>query len=132
MSNEHAVPHGPHSDPSDPDLHVEDDGNTNSGSYLLGLGLAIVLTLASFGAAISHVIWGPGLPVFLAVLAVAQMGVHLVFFMHVNATEEGENTVLALGFGIFIVLLVVFGSLIIMHNLSNFMPSMDQLMKMQR
>ena len=60
------------------------------------------------------------------------MGIHLVFFMHVNATEEGENTVLALGFGIFIVLLVVFGSMIIMHNLSSFMPSMDQLMKMQR
>jgi cytochrome o ubiquinol oxidase operon protein cyoD len=139
MSNEHtshlhAINHNPrpHSDPADPNLHVEDDGTTHSGSYLLGLALAIVLTLASFGAAITHVVWAPGLPVFLAVLAVAQMGVHLVFFMHVNATEEGENTVLALGFGIFIVLLVVFGSMIIMHNLSHFMPSMDQLMKMQR
>jgi cytochrome o ubiquinol oxidase subunit IV len=50
----------------------------------------------------------------------------------VNATEEGENTVLALGFGIFIVLLVVFGSIIIMNNLSSYMPSMDELMKMQR
>ena len=117
---------------SDTDLGLEDAEVTNPKTYLLGLALAIGLTLASFGAAISHVIWGPGLPVFLAVLAVAQMGVHLVFFMHVNATEEGENTVLALGFGIFIVLLVVFGSLIIMHNLSHFMPSMDQLMKMQR
>ncbi len=77
-------------------------------------------------------VWGPGLPVFLAVAAVAQMGVHLVFFMHVNATEEGENTVLALGFGIFIVALVVFGSMIIMHNLNSSMPSMDQLMRMQR
>jgi cytochrome o ubiquinol oxidase operon protein cyoD len=116
----------------DTDLGLEDAEVTNPKTYLFGLALAILLTLASFGAAISHVIWGPGLPVFLAVLAVAQMGVHLVFFMHVNATEEGENTVLALGFGIFIVLLVVFGSMIIMHNLSSFMPSMDQLMKMQR
>ena len=116
----------------DTDLGLEDAEVTNPKTYLFGLALAIALTLASFGAAISHVIWGPGLPVFLAVLAVAQMGVHLVFFMHVNATEEGENTVLALGFGIFIVLLVVFGSMIIMHNLSSFMPSMDQLMKMQR
>jgi cytochrome o ubiquinol oxidase operon protein cyoD len=117
---------------SDTDLGLEDDEVANPKTYLSGLALAILLTLASFGAAITHLIWGPGLPVFLAVLAVAQMGVHLVFFMHVNATEEGENTVLALGFGIFIVLLVVFGSLIIMHNLSSFMPSMDQLMKMQR
>lgn len=131
MSDQDAL-HNSHSDPSDPTLHVEDDGTTNPESYLLGLGLAVILTLASFGAAVTHVIWGPGLPVFLAVLAIAQMGVHLVFFMHVNATEEGENTALALGFGIFIVFLVVFGSMIIMHNLSHFMPSMEQLMKMQR
>jgi len=132
--NRHAINRNPrpHSDPADPNLHVEDDGTTSSGSYLLGLALAILLTLASFGAAITHIVWAPGLPVFLAVLAIAQMGVHLVFFMHVNATEEGENTVLALGFGIFIVMLVVFGSIIIMANLSNIMPSMDQLMKMQR
>ncbi|HTV76740.1 MAG TPA: cytochrome C oxidase subunit IV family protein [Steroidobacteraceae bacterium] len=116
----------------DTDLSLEDETVINPKTYLFGLALAILLTLASFGAAITHVIWGPGLPIFLAVLAVAQMGVHLVFFMHVNATEEGENTVLALGFGIFIVALVVFGSMIIMHNLSNFMPSMEELMKMQR
>jgi cytochrome o ubiquinol oxidase subunit IV len=116
----------------DTDLGLEDAGVTNPKTYLGGLGLAILLTLASFGAATFHVIWGPGLPIFLAVLAIAQMGVHLVFFMHVNATEEGENTVLALGFGIFIVLLVVFGSIVIMNNLSTLMPTMDQLMKMQR
>ena len=127
--NEGAVPQGSHADPN---LHIEDDGSTNAQSYLAGLALAILLTLASFGAAITHVVWGPGLPVLLAVLAIAQMGVHLVFFMHVHADEEGENTVLALGFGIFVVALVVFGSLIIMHNLSATMPTMDQLMQMQR
>jgi len=128
MSDEESV-QGSHSDPN---LDVEDDGSTTPASYLLGLGVAIILTLASFGAALTHLVWGPGLPILLAVLAIAQMGVHLVFFMHVNATEEGENTVLALGFGIFIVFLVVFGSIVIMNNLSGFMPSMDQLMKMQR
>jgi cytochrome o ubiquinol oxidase operon protein cyoD len=127
--DEGAVHHGTHSDPN---LHVEDDGSTHPASYLGGLALAILLTLASFGAALTHLVWAPGLPILLAVLAVAQMGVHLVFFMHVNATEEGENTALALGFGIFIVGLVVFGSMLIMHNLSYIMPSMDELMKMQR
>jgi cytochrome o ubiquinol oxidase operon protein cyoD len=130
MSDQNTVHHGAHSDPN---LHIEDDGSTNVHSYLAGLGLAIVLTLASFAAAFTHLVWGPGLPILLAVLAIAQMGVHLVFFMHVNATEEGENTVLALGFGIFIVFLVVFGSIVIMNNLSNSpMPGMEQLMKMQR
>ena len=129
MPNQDGVHHGAHSDPN---LHVEDDGSTNPHSYLTGLALAIILTLASFWAASTHLVWGPGMPVLLAVLAIAQMGIHLVFFMHVNATEEGENTALALGFGIFIVFLVVFGSLVIMNNLSSVMPTMDQLMKMQR
>ena len=117
---------------SDPDFENEDDVTTNAHSYIAGLALAIILTLASFGLARTHLVWGPGMPVLLAVLAIAQMGIHLVFFMHVNASEEGENTALALGFGIFIVFLVVFGSLVIMNNLSSIMPTMDQLMKMQR
>jgi cytochrome o ubiquinol oxidase operon protein cyoD len=117
---------------SDANSELEDEVSTNAQGYLAGLGLAILLTLASFGLARTHLVWGPGMPVLLAVLAIAQMGIHLVFFMHVNATEEGENTALALGFGIFIVFLVVFGSLVIMNNLSSVMPTMDQLMKMQR
>ncbi len=121
-----------HDTPGDSNFDIEDAGDSPYASYLVGLALAIVLTLASFGAALTHLVWGPGLPILLAVLAIAQMGVHLVFFMHVNATEEGENTALALGFGIFIVFLVVFGSILIMNNLSSVMPSMDQLMKMQR
>jgi cytochrome o ubiquinol oxidase operon protein cyoD len=117
---------------SDTNFELENDGTSTVATYIIGLGLAIILTLASFGAALTHLVWGPGLPILLAVLAIAQMGVHLVFFMHVNATEEGENTALALGFGIFIVFLVVFGSIVIMNNLNSVMPSMDQLMKMQR
>ncbi len=111
--------------------HTHDDSTTH-GAYLWGLALAVILTLASFGSVAFHWVWGPGMPILLGVLAVAQMGVHLVFFMHVNADEEGENTVLALGFGIFVVALVVFGSLLIMNNLSATMPTMDELMKMQR
>jgi cytochrome o ubiquinol oxidase operon protein cyoD len=91
-----------------------------------------MLTLASFGAAITHYVWAPGLPVLLAVLAIAQMGVHLVFFLHVSSAPDSTNTVLALAFGIFVVALVVFGTMIIMANLNaNTMP-MEQLMQMQR
>ena len=101
-------------------------------SYLLGFGLAIILTLASFGAAVTHLVWPPGLAVLLAVLAIAQMGVHLVFFLHVSSSPDSANTVLALAFGIFVVGLVVFGSMIIMANLNIHMLPMDQLMRMQR
>ena len=87
-------------------------------SYLTGFGFAVVLTLASFWAAGTHSVWAPGVPVLLAVLAIAQMGVHLVFFLTSQARRTQTNNFLALAFGIFVVGLVVFGSMIIMANLN--------------
>lgn len=101
-------------------------------SYLTGLVFAVVLTLASFGVAATDIIWGPGVPVLLAVLAIAQMGVHLVFFLHISSAPDSLNNILALAFGVFVVALVVFGSMIIMANLNANMMSMPELMEMQR
>jgi len=72
--------------------------------------------------------------VLLAALAIAQMGVHVVFFFHISTGPEQTNNFLALAFGVFVVGLVVFGSMLIMANLNANMPpmTMDQLMKMQR
>jgi cytochrome o ubiquinol oxidase operon protein cyoD len=113
-------------------MTIKRDPGASLQSYLVGFGLAIILTLASFGVALTHLIWPPGLAVLLAVLAIAQMGVHLVFFLHVSSSPDSANTVLALAFGIFVVGLVVFGSMIIMANLNNHMMPMDELLKMQR
>jgi cytochrome o ubiquinol oxidase operon protein cyoD len=54
----------------------------------------------------------------LVVLAIAQMGVHLVFFLHITTGPDNTNNVLALAFGILIVLLVLAGSLLIMKDLN--------------
>jgi cytochrome o ubiquinol oxidase operon protein cyoD len=99
---------------------------------VMGLAASIVLTLASFWVAGTGLVWGPGVPVLLAALAIGQMGVHLVFFLHISSGPEGTNTILALAFGVFVVALVVFGSLIIMANLDAGMVNMDGLMRMQR
>lgn len=99
---------------------------------LMGLGVSAVLTLASFWAAGTGSVWGPGVPILLAALAIGQMGVHLVFFLHISSGPESTNNILALAFGVFVVALVVFGSLIIMANLDARMVPMDALMKMQR
>ena len=101
-------------------------------SYLIGLFYAVVLTLASFWASSTDLVYAPGVPVLLAVLAIAQMGVHLVFFLHISSAPDQTNNFLALAFGIFVVGLVVFGSMIIMGNLNHAMMPMDQLMQMQR
>jgi cytochrome o ubiquinol oxidase operon protein cyoD len=101
-------------------------------AYLLGLALAIVLTGASFWAAQTHLIYGPGVPVALAVFAIAQMGIHLIFFLHITTAPDNTNNVLALAFGILIAALVVFGSLWIMFHLNHNTMLPDELMKLQR
>jgi cytochrome o ubiquinol oxidase operon protein cyoD len=90
-----------------------------------------VLTAAAFVLAGSHLIYGPAIPVALLVLAVAQMGVHLVFFLHVTTGPDNTNNVLALAFGVMVVFLIVGGSIWIMNHLNQNMMPMDQLMQMQ-
>ena len=92
-------------------------------SYLLGLVLATLLTVASFYVAGTGLIWAPGIPVALVVLAVAQIGIHLIFFLHLTTDPDNENNILALAFGVLIVCLIVFGSLWVMLHLNhNLMP----------
>jgi len=100
--------------------------------YLIGLVLATLLTGVSFYVAKSTLVWQPSIPIALSVLAVAQMGVHLVFFLHMTSGPDNVNNLMALAFGLLIVMLLVFGSLWIMSNLNHQQMPMDQLMRMQR
>ena len=100
-------------------------------SYLIGLGLAILLTVMSFFISGTTLVWGPSIPVALVVLAVAQMGVHLVFFLHITTGPDNVNNVMALAFGVLIVFLVLAGSLWIMANMSHNMAFMVKSMQMQ-
>ena len=102
--------------------------------YLVGLGFAILLTLASFWAAGTDLVWRPAVPILLAALAIAQMGVHVVFFFHISTGPGDANNFLALAFGVFVVGLVVFGSMLIMSNINANMPpmSIEQLIRIQR
>ena len=100
--------------------------------YLIGLFLATLLTFVSFYVAKSNLFWQPSLPIALVVLGVAQIAVHLIFFIHITTDPDNTNNILALAFGILIVTLVVAGSLWIMYNLNHNMMPMDQMMHMQR
>ena len=95
-------------------------------SYTVGLGLAIVATIASFVVSQTDLLWAPGIPVGLLVLAIAQIGVHLVFFLHLGSGSESTNNILALAFGVIIVFLVIGGSIWIIANINdNLMPSSE-------
>ena len=113
-----------------PGVNVHTHGTRRS--YLIGLGYAVVLTLASFWASSSDLIYPSGVPILLGVLAIAQMGIHLVFFLHISSAPDQTNNILALAFGIFVVGLLVFGSMIIMAHLNHNMMPMDRLMQVQR
>jgi cytochrome o ubiquinol oxidase subunit IV len=99
--------------------------------YTVGLLLAVVLTITSFWVANTSAIWTPGVPAGLAVLAIAQMGVHLVFFLHITTGPDNTNNILALAFGVLIVFLVLAGSLVIMANLNENMMSHTELMNLR-
>ena len=114
--------------PGDSTVSAGTEGKTLSdvGISTLGLALAIALTAISFWVANTSLLWAPGVLLGLAVLAVAQMGIHLVFFLHMTTGPDSTNNVLALALGVLIVLLVAAGSIFIMANLNeNMMPAAD-------
>ena len=124
--SEHSHPHGGDTAPGE----ESDSFLAGFATYAIGLVLSLGLTGVAFWVARSTALWGPGIPVGLAVLAIAQMGVHLVFFLHITTGPDDTNNVLALAFGIIIVFLIVVGSLWIMSNLNHNMLPMSQMMNM--
>ena len=95
-----------------------EESTANVLSYTAGLGLAILLTIASFIVSQTNLLWAPGVSVGLVVLAFAQIGVHLVFFLHLGSGADNTNNILALAFGLLIVFLVIAGSIWIIANLN--------------
>ena len=97
-------------------------------AILVGLALAILITAVAFFISGTTLVWGPSIPIALVVLAIAQIGVHLVFFIHITTGPDNVNNILALAFGVLIVMLVIVGSLWIMINLNNNMTPMQMQM----
>ena len=87
VANEAIVGHAPHGA-----IHGAAHGGAHGGthgsrrSYTIGLLLAIALTVVPFGLVMSHA--SIGTPLIIAVFALAQIGVHVVYFLHVNRSAE--------------------------------------------
>jgi cytochrome o ubiquinol oxidase subunit IV len=99
--------------------------------YLTGLALAALLTAASFWALDEHLIYGPGIVMALIVFGLAQVGVHLVFFLHLTTSPDNTNNALALAFGVLIVSLVFFGSIWVMFHMNHNMIPARALLEMR-
>src|SRR6201995_6009904 len=70
--------------------------------HTIGLCVATLLKATSFWTANTTLLWPGGVFLGLAVLAIAQMGIHLVFSLHITTGPESTNNILALAFGVLI------------------------------
>lgn len=92
-------------------------------SYVIGFVASILLTAAAFGAVLYGHLPGQVTIVVIAFLAVVQIIVHLVCFLHMNASSAQRWNVMAFAFTVVIVAVVVVGTIWVMYNANiNMMP----------
>lgn len=111
----------------EPGLQDHEAGHSHGSyrSYLIGFLLSVVLTAIPFWLVMTGALSAPVTAGVVVLLAVAQILVHTVFFLHVNTRSEGGWTLVALVFTAVMVLIVILGSLWIMFHLhGNMMPVM--------
>jgi cytochrome o ubiquinol oxidase operon protein cyoD len=122
----HAAPHDHSGSHHCDDLHGHGDehGHGSMRSYMLGFALSVVLTVIPFWLVMTGVLRDPQVTaVIIAAMAVAQIVVHTICFLHVNSHGEGGWTLMAYLFTAVLVLITIGGSLWIMYHLNtNMMP----------
>jgi cytochrome o ubiquinol oxidase subunit IV len=110
-----------HSDHS----HLAHSGESHGslGSYATGFILSVILTVAAFGLVLNGTLSGENALLAIAGLAFVQIVVHLVFFLHMNTSSAQRWNVMAFGFTVLTAVILIVGSLWIMHNVSMHMMS---------
>ena len=106
--------------------HGHDDSpfHVSLSGYVIGFVLSVILTAIPFWLVMDNVIASSGMTAFVILaFAVVQMFVHMVFFLHMNAKSEGGWNMLALIFTLVLLVILLAGSLWVMHNMNaNMMP----------
>jgi cytochrome o ubiquinol oxidase operon protein cyoD len=92
-------------------------------SYLTGFALSVILTAASFFIVMGHGFETSTAIALIAVLALVQVVVHLVYFLHLNSSSEQSWNLMAFGFTVMTAVILIGGSIWIMHNVSMNMMS---------
>ncbi|WP_185984264.1 cytochrome o ubiquinol oxidase subunit IV [Aureimonas mangrovi] len=106
--------------------HGHDSGHAHGTrkTYLIGFALSVVLTAIPFWLVMAEVISNPVTTTFLIMACgLAQILVHMIYFLHMNAKSEGGWTLMAAIFTIIVTLIALVGSLWVMYHLNtNMMP----------
>lgn len=125
MSVDTAMPHSEH-DPHS--LHDEAPHGTRRG-YLTGFALSVVLTAVPFALVMAGLVTGSTAVLAILALALVQIVVHMVFFLHMNTKVEAGWSMLALMFTAVLVVITLAGSIWVMYHLNtNMMPMSSEAM----
>lgn len=103
-------------------LH-EEEGHGSLSGYITGFVIAVLLTAASFGLVMRGALPPQSAMLVLAVLALAQIVVHLVFFLHLNTSSGQPWNVMALCYTAVASVILIGGTVWVMHNVSMNMMS---------
>jgi cytochrome o ubiquinol oxidase operon protein cyoD len=100
--------------------------------YVIGFVASVLLTAIPFWLVMTDALGDKALTgIIVVAFAAVQIVVHMIYFLHMNAKAEGGWNMLALIFTVVLVVIVLSGSLWVMHHLNtNMMPmphSMDEL-----
>ncbi|HEX7731522.1 MAG TPA: cytochrome o ubiquinol oxidase subunit IV [Rhodanobacter sp.] len=119
-----------HSDSHDHSAHGHDEHASHGSlrSYLTGFALAAILTVIPFWLVMGHVFQSHWLTITLVLLlAVVQILVHVVYFLHLDTRSEGGWNMLSFVFTIVLVVIVLGASIWVMYNENaNMMPMSPQ------
>lgn len=114
------------------DTHTHHDdhashGHGTMGQLMIGFALAAILTIIPFHLVMAEVEMSrTALVGIIMGLGAVQIIVHLVFFLHLNTTSEEGSTFMATMLAVIILVIVLAGSLWVMHNMNeNMMPMHD-------
>ena len=127
MSADHDAGHPAHAD-----HHDHGAPHSTLSGYATGFVLSVLLTAVPFWLVMGKVIANPAITTaVLLVLAVVQIFVHMIYFLHMNAKVEGGWSFLALIFTLAVVIITLSGSTWVMYHMNNnMMPSMHQMREM--
>ena len=97
-------------------------------SYVTGFALSVVFTLVAYVLVVQHILEGKALMAAIVGLAIVQLLVQLFFFLHLHKESKPRWNLVVFLFMLLILLIVVIGSLWIMHNLDyNMMMQPEQM-----
>jgi cytochrome o ubiquinol oxidase operon protein cyoD len=115
-----AAAHGDHAD----DGHGAGHPPASLRGYLIGFGLSVVLTAVPFWLVMSGALdSNTATAISVIALAVTQIVVHMIFFLHMSPKSEDGWAMMALIFTIIMVGITLIGSLWVMYHLNvNMMP----------